>query len=224
VNDPLSDTLFRPTTLSPIVASAAPVRAKGTHSRAGNAMNRTRAALLAGAARAVAQSGTRITMAQVAAAAGVAKATLYNHFRVREAVLGALVLDQVETLIEDQTGKPLGVALVDAATAISTHPVRRGLADVEPAVLAALGRIDYAAAGWERARSAVAAALAADSRDGAETVLRWLASYLLTESDPEAIARDVAVLLAGLPVIEAGARTPAASGNAAAGPSVAQPA
>jgi AcrR family transcriptional regulator len=224
VNDPLSDTLFRPTTLSPIVASAAPVRAKGTHSRAGNAMNRTRAALLAGAARAVAQSGTRITMAQVAAAAGVAKATLYNHFRVREAVLGALVLDQVESLIEDQAGKPLGVALVDAATAISTHPVRRGLADVEPAVLAALGRIDYAAAGWERARSAVAAALAADSPDGAETVLRWLASYLLTESGPEAIARDVAVLLAGLPVIEAGARTPAASGNAATGPSVAQPA
>jgi AcrR family transcriptional regulator len=224
VNDPLSDTLFRPTTLSPIVASAAPVRAKGTHSRAGNAMNRTRAALLVGAARAVAQSGTRITMAQVAAAAGVAKATLYNHFRVREAVLGALVLDQVESLVEDQAGKPLGVALVDAATAISTHPVRRGLADVEPAVLATLGRIDYSAAGWERARSAVAAALAGESRDGAETVLRWLASYLLTESGPEAIARDVAVLLAGLPVIEAGARTSAASGNAATAPSVAQPA
>ena len=48
MSDPLYDTLFRPTTLSPRVTSAAPVRAKGVHSRAGNAMNRTRAALLSG--------------------------------------------------------------------------------------------------------------------------------------------------------------------------------
>jgi AcrR family transcriptional regulator len=201
VSDPLFDTLFRPTTLSPLVASAAPVREKGTHSRAGNAMNRTRAALLAGAARAVEVSGTKITMAQVAAAAGVAKATLYNHFRTREAVLAALLVDQVDAIVEAQAGKPLGTALVDAATAISTHPVRRGLARVEPAVLAALGVIDDSASGWQHARAAVAAALAAESRDGADTVLRWLASFLLSEAEPETIARDVAVLLAGLPVL-----------------------
>jgi len=41
--DPLFDTLFRPTTVSPAIASAAPVREAGTRSRAGNAMNRTRA-------------------------------------------------------------------------------------------------------------------------------------------------------------------------------------
>ena len=64
----------------------------GTRTRAGNAMNRTRAALLDGARRAVEMSGTKITMAQVAASAGVAKATLYNHFRTRDAVLSALVL------------------------------------------------------------------------------------------------------------------------------------
>jgi AcrR family transcriptional regulator len=201
VSDPLFDTLFRPTTLSPLVASAAPVREKGTHTRAGNAMNRTRAALLAGAARAVEVSGTKITMAQVAAAAGVAKATLYNHFRTREAVLAALVVHQVDALVEEQAGKPLGPALVDAAAAIASHPVRRGLARVEPAVLAALGRIDDSAEGWRHARTAVAAALAAESRDGIDTVLRWLASFLLSEADPEAIARDVAVLLAGLPEV-----------------------
>jgi AcrR family transcriptional regulator len=205
VSDPLFDTLFRPTTSSPITASAPPVRAKGTHSRAGNAMNRTRAALLSGAARAVATAGTKITMAQVAAAAGVAKATLYNHFRTREAVLAALVVQQVDALIEDQVGKPLGVALVDTAAAISAHPVRAGLAAVEPAVLATVGRIDPAAEGWQHARAAVEAALAADSRAGADTVLRWLASYLLSPAGAEAIARDVAVLLAGLPVVEASA-------------------
>jgi AcrR family transcriptional regulator len=174
-------------------------------------MNRTRAALLGGAARAVAVSGTKITMAQVATAAGVAKATLYNHFRTREAVLAALVLDQVGAVVDEQAGKSLGVALVDAATAISAHPVRRGLERIEPAVLARAGRIDDAAAGWQHARAAVAAALAAQSRDGTETVLRWLASYLLTGAEPEAIARDVAILLAGLPVIEPVVADPAES-------------
>ena len=202
MSDPLYDTLFRPTTVSPLAASAAPVRQKGTHTRAGNAMNRTRAALLAGAARAVSVSGTKITMAQVAAAAGVAKATLYNHFRTREAVLAALVLHQVDEIVDAQAGKPLGTALVDAATAIAEHPVRRGLARVEPAVLAAVGRIDDTAEGWQHARAAVGAALAAESRDGVDTVLRWLGSFLLTEAAPESIARDVAVVLAGLPVIE----------------------
>ena len=201
MSGPLFDTLFRPTTLSPQVASAAPVRAKGMHTRAGNAMDRTRAALLAGAARAVEVSGTKITMAQVAAAAGVAKATLYNHFRTREAVLAALLVDQVDAIVEAQAGKPLGAALVDAANAIATHPVRRGLIRVEPAVLAAIGAIDDSAAGWQHARAALGAALADESRDGVDTVLRWLASFLLSEAEPESIARDVAVLLAGLPVL-----------------------
>jgi AcrR family transcriptional regulator len=219
VSDPLFDTLFRPTTLSPLIASAAPVREKGIHSRAGNAMNRTRAALLAGAARAVEVSGTKITMAQVAAAAGVAKATLYNHFRTREAVLAALVVHQVDAIIDEQAGKSLGVALIDAATAISTHPVRRGLVRVEPAVLAAVGRVDDSADSWQHARAAVGAALAAELRDGVDTVLRWLGSFLITEGEPESIARDVAVLLAGLPVLDA----PAAA-ESVADPLVARPA
>jgi AcrR family transcriptional regulator len=215
VSDPLYEALFRPTTVSavsPLVASAAPIRQKGTHTRAGNAMSRTRAALLAGAARALSVSGTKITMAQVAAAAGVAKATLYNHFRTREAVLAALVVHQVDEIIEAQAGKPLGTALVDAATAVAEHPVRRALARVEPGVLAAIGRIDDAAAGWQNARAAVGAALAAESRDGVDTVLRWLASYLLTEAAPESIARDVAVLLAGLPVLDHPAMAAGAAG------------
>jgi AcrR family transcriptional regulator len=199
VSNPLIDTLFRPTTMSPLAASAAPVREKGTHTRAGNAMSRTRAALLAGAGRAVEVSGTKITMAQVAAAGGVAKATLYNHFRTREAVLDALVIHQVDALIDAQAGKPLAEALADAATAIATSPVRRGLARVEPAVLATVGRVDLVTAGWRRAREAVDAVLAAAGREGTDTVLRWLASFLITEADLDAIHSDLIVLLAGLP-------------------------
>ncbi len=119
-------------------------------------------------------------MAQVAAAAGVAKATLYNHFRTREAVLDALLLDEVRALAERAAGLPLADALAATAAALSDSPLLRTLARIEPATVAALGRIDRTAAGWQRARAAVDAALAADSRGGADFVLRWLASFLLT--------------------------------------------
>jgi AcrR family transcriptional regulator len=197
--DPLIETLFRQTARPPAIASAAPVRAAGTRSRAGNAMNRTRAALLDGAHRAVEVSGTKITMAQVAAAAGVAKATLYNHFRTREAVLAALLAHEVQTLIDDCAQRSLPDALDHAATAIADNPLLRSLARLEPATLAVLGCVDPAASGWRAAADAVDATLAEGGRGGAHTVLRWLASYVITPSGPAAISDDLAVLLAGLP-------------------------
>jgi AcrR family transcriptional regulator len=215
MSSPLFDTLFRPTTAprpagpaprgadpadaASSAASAAPVRVRGTRTRAGNAMDRTRTALLAGAARAVEIDGTRLSMAAVAAAAGVAKATLYNHFRTREAVLSALLVDQVTALVAAQSGKALGAALTDAATALSGHPLRRALASLEPAVLAEIARIDLDAAGWRVARDGVDAELAAAGLGGTDTVLRWLASFVVSPADPRAVAADVAVLLAGLP-------------------------
>src|SRR5918998_1770084 len=57
--DPL-DHLIR-STVPTTAASAAPRRTGGTRSRAGNAMARTRAGLLEGARRAVAEQGTRRT-------------------------------------------------------------------------------------------------------------------------------------------------------------------
>lgn len=209
MSSPLIDTLFRPTTApsrAANVASAAPVRVTGTRTRAGNAMTRTRTALMTGAARAVEASGTKITMAQVAAAAGVAKATLYNHFRTREAVLGGLLVAEVQKLVDAAAGKPLETVLVEAALTISRHPVRRGLSFVEPAVLAELARRDDAAEGWQLARDAADAALAAAGRGGTDLVLRWLSSFLLSPADPATVAADVAVLLAGLPEVQ----TPAA--------------
>lgn len=209
---PLIDTLFRPTTSSAVAASAAPVRARGVHTRAGNAMGRTRGALLIGAARAVEASGTKIAMAQVAGAAGVAKATLYNHFRTREAVLAALVLDQVAVIADEQAGKPIDAALAGAALAISGNAVRRGLARVEPAALAELGRVDLSAQAWQLAQAAVGGALASAGVGGTDTVLRWLASFVLTPASPTAIAADVQVLLAGLPSVQRLVQPTAAAG------------
>lgn len=200
MTDPLADTLFRPTTGSPALVSAAPVRVTGTRTRAGNAMSRTRTALMIGAARAVELNGTKIAMAQVAVSAGVAKATLYNHFRTREAVLNALLIDQVERVIADQVGKPLEQALADAAESIGSNPVRAALARVEPSALAALGHVERTTPGWRCARAGVDAALAGAGRGGSEMVLRWLASFIVSPADAATIADDVAVLVAGLPV------------------------
>jgi AcrR family transcriptional regulator len=211
--DPLFDTLFRATTRAPSIASAAPVREVGTRSRAGNAMNRTRAALLDGARRAVEVSGTKITMAQVAAAAGVAKATLYNHFRTREAVLSALLEDEVNSLVAELADKALPDALAAAAGALAQHPLLRSLARIEPGTLARLGCVDTSNDGWRLARAGVANALSRDSRAGADSVLRWLASYMITPAPAAAVAEDLAIVLAGLPDAPAGASTsgPAAS-------------
>jgi AcrR family transcriptional regulator len=209
--DPLIDTLFRSTTVAPSIASAAPVRQAGTRSRAGNAMDRTRAALLDGARRAVEVSGTKITMAQVAAGAGVAKATLYNHFRTREAVLAALVEDEVSTLVAELGTRPLPDALSGAANALAQHPLLRALAQVEPATLARLGRIDASSDGWRVARTAVADALARGGRAGTDLVLRWLASYVLSPATEAAVGEDLAILLAGLPDAPTGAESTARS-------------
>lgn len=200
--DPLFDTLFRSTAPAPAesrLASAPPVREAGTHSRAGNAMGRTRAALLTGARHAVEASGTKITMAQVATSAGVAKATLYNHFRTREAVLAALLEAEVSALVATLADRPLPEALAAAADELSEHPVLRALGRLEPATLARLGAVAGDARGWQLARAGVSGALARDGHGGTEFVLRWLASFVLSPARPAAIAEDLAILLAGLP-------------------------
>jgi hypothetical protein len=71
---------------------------------------------------------------------------------------------------------------------------------VEPAVLAGLGRIDAGSGGWQVARDAVAQALHEAGRGGTAIVLRWLSSFVLSPARPDAIATDVAQLIAGLPV------------------------
>lgn len=208
--DPLVDVLFRRTDRSGSAApapapehdpSAAPVRMTGTRTRAGNAMSRTRAALLVGARRAVEVSGTRITMSQVAAASGVAKATLYNHFRTRDAVLFAVLEDEINVLVTAARSMPAPEALDMAARMISTHPLIRALARIEPAALAGLARIDPATLGWQRAGDGVRDVLAAEGRGGADLVLRWLASHLVTPGVPDRITADLRILWAGLPPV-----------------------
>src|SRR4051812_48921510 len=115
----------------------------GLHTRSGNTMNRTRAGLLAGAARAFAEHGLRrSTMQSIAAAAGVAKATLYNHFRTKDEVAAALLVVEIDRLSALATSLPRDQALAALSDELGAHPVLRRLAETEPETLTSMVAVD----------------------------------------------------------------------------------
>jgi AcrR family transcriptional regulator len=166
-------------------ASALPRRELGVRSRAGNAMGRTRAAVLDGAARAIEKHGSRrATMSDIASFAGVAKGTLYNHFRTKDAVYSAALEAGIRSLAEEcvvVAVDDLADALALAAERLSTVPALRRIATDEPAVLAVLTSIGDGRE-WDGVRESVRATLAAAGRDATapavDVVLRWLVSYV----------------------------------------------
>ncbi|HVQ91278.1 MAG TPA: helix-turn-helix domain-containing protein [Mycobacteriales bacterium] len=197
--DPLIEHLIRSTV--PSAVSALPQRAGGTRSRAGNAMARTRGGLLDGALRAVAKHGTRrTTMHDIAMLAGVAKATLYNHFRTKDDVWSALVEAEVQSIAAECADQTLVDALTHAALRLSGHQALRHVAESEPAALAGLLVRRPQAAGWRAAEAAVGERLTAAGRSGADLVLRWLSSYLATPAQPDAVRAAAEALVRGLPV------------------------
>lgn len=149
-------------------------------------MGRTRAAVIDGAVRAVEKHGSRkATMADVAALAGVAKATLYNHFRTKRDVYAATIEAEVQALGTEcarvATDEGLVAGLVRAAERLASHPAIRRVAADEPAVLALL-QTPTAGPAWGSVRTSVAEVLRAGRSPAApaevETVLRWLVSFL----------------------------------------------
>lgn len=154
-----------------------PEHLPGVHTRSGNAMNRTRAGLLAGAARAFAEHGVRrSTMQSIAAAAGVAKATLYNHFRTKDEVAAALLAVEVDRLSALAASLPLDQALGALSDELGAHPVLRRLATTEPEALTTLLTVDGER--WAELTSRLGAALRVDG-DGAELAGRWLLGVVL---------------------------------------------
>lgn len=208
---------------SSALASAAPVRVGGTRARAGNAMGRTRVGILEATGRAVEKYGVRrATMADVASVAGIAKGTLYNHFRTKNDLLTAAIAAGIETLGNDcvamasgggETG--LALALRHAAETLSAHPALVRVASEEPAELIRLLLPGYDG-GWPVARAAVARVIAAaflaeaalepdadpvgpaavSPVDSAltETVLRWLVTFTGSPGVPAETAAGAALL------------------------------
>ncbi|MGY1814710.1 TetR family transcriptional regulator [Blastococcus sp. SYSU D00820] len=171
---------------------AAPGHVPGAHTRAGNAMNRTRAGLLRGAAVAFAEAGLRrSTMQSVAAAAGVSKATLYNHFRTKDEVARALLAAELRRLATVAAEVTPEAALAALADEVATHPVLRRLAAVEPELLA--GLLGAEPQRWAEVAEVLAGALGTDA-EVAEVVARWLAGLVLQPADPAGRARQAARL------------------------------
>jgi AcrR family transcriptional regulator len=205
-----------------------PARRDGVRTRAGNGMSRSRSSILEGAARCVARHGTRkTTMGDIAREGGVAKATLYNHFRTKDDVYSALLESEVESLLAIVRGvaSPAGSAEVvqEALTAVaswlSEHPVVRHLADSEPALAAAL-MTPSDAASWRAVRSEAMRCLTLAQAAGAlhaqhdadaavDTIIRWAASHVLWPAKPAATAAGAAQLVAALRVGPARAADPA---------------
>ena len=165
-------------------------------------MGRTRTAALDGARRVLAEHGLRkATMGDVAVRGGLAKATLYNHFRTKDDLVAGLLADDAAELGADccdLARDDLAVALTRAADGVAAHPVLVGLRTVEPTALLAAAA-PGTGAGWDVVRAQVALVLdAADrSRDDlhVDLVCRWLASHVLepgTRDSRAAQARSVA--------------------------------
>jgi AcrR family transcriptional regulator len=164
-------------------------------------MGRTREAALSGAVEAVTKYGSRkATMGDVAILAGIAKATLYNHFRTKDDVYAAVVEAEVEAIAAAAFAKlPNGfdVALAEAAAMIAESPAVRRVAAHEPAVAAGLATLGEGNA-WTSARAHVARALqqaGLDASSGAvDVVLRYLASQVLAPSGPAERAAAAALI------------------------------
>jgi AcrR family transcriptional regulator len=185
--------------------SAAPVRVAGSRTRSGNAMLRTRTAILDAAADCVAARGVRrTTMGDVTAQAGVAKATLYNHFRTKDDLMVALLESRIARLgaeCSELAGAGLPPALEHAAGELSGSAPLRRLSLDEPGVIAVLaspgeGRL------WDLARSGVATALreagAPSHPVAVDVVLRWLCGHLLSAASPDEVGLGARVVADGL--------------------------
>lgn len=167
-------------------------------------MGRARAGVLDGALRSVVTSGTRAsTMGGIATLGGVAKATVYNHFRTKDDVWAALLAQEIDRASSVAQGAgDLTTSLRLLFDHLAQHPARATLAEREPDVLA---RLVAGAPADSRCRDHARVALTGFGVDAGDSevalVLRTAASLLLAPGS--AVERQgLAQLVARTPVRE----------------------
>lgn len=166
-----------------------------TRIRAGNAMQRARAGAIRGALETLARRGLkRLTMAEAADRGGLARATLYNHVRDKDALLSMLLEHESQAVADAFVAAPsLETALAEAAAMIADHPALIGIRAHEPAALVRFTVPEDGAVRALAATSLAARGCAATDAD-VDLVLRWLASFAASPSDPRARAEQAAAL------------------------------
>jgi AcrR family transcriptional regulator len=204
MKDPLTEVVLRSTVLPAAEDPIVPVPTESVAAALSPAAARIRPTVIDVARRLLVSDGPLITLAQVSDRSAISEVAIRTQFPTIEALLDALVLDQIEQLIAELAHRDLRQALEFAAKALSEHPLLEAFGD-GPAqvVLARMARVDVRSAGWQIAAQAVEAALARAGRRGSPMVLRWLASYLCAPATAIDIAADVDVLVAGLPPLPA---------------------
>ena len=106
----------------------------------GGIHRRTESAILEGTKKLIAQYGiSHISMIEIAEASEVSRATLYNHYRDKNAVLHALVAAEVERLVElaSRAGTPAD-ALESLSREISTDTALASMREHDAQMLIAL--------------------------------------------------------------------------------------
>ena len=188
-------------------------------------MSRTREGLLDGALSVVERYGLdKLTMSAVATRSGVAKATLYNHFRTKDEVLRAVVLREVELIADDADAavahaRAAGADLVAATAAglaraagtAAEHVAARRVALEDPGALEPLLRSSDAA-GWVSARERLASLLGIPTDDPlVRLTAGWLVGQVFDPADAPAQAVVATALARSAAQSRRGLRDPAAA-------------
>ena len=128
-----------------------------------------------------------LTMADVADAGGLARATLYNHVRDKQSLLQLVLAHEVRELAKAfSAASTMPIALTTTARAIAEHPALVGQRLYEPLALAPIA-VPGSGEGWDAIRELTRQALAARGGKATEAqvdlLLRWLASFVAVPSD-----------------------------------------
>jgi len=149
-----------------------------------NAHRRTEAAILEGTKKLISRSGiSGLSMIEIADTSEVSRATLYNHYRDKDAVLAALVASEVQRLTELATtaGTPAD-ALESLSISISSDPALAAMRIYDADVLVAA---------MTNASSehfiAIAQVIygATESKPGTGIAMRWLLGQVMQPLTPE---------------------------------------
>ncbi len=187
---------------APTAAAPEPVADDGgvltgpnTRVRASNVMHRARAGAVRGALETIARRGIRgLTMVEAADRGGLARATLYNHVRDKEALL-TLVLDAELRRLADRFAEAADLerGLADVADAIAEHPALVGIRAHDALSLATLAASDNPSVRTTIAEALQARGCATDAAN-VDLVLRWLTSFLSVAADAETRRAQAAAL------------------------------